>query len=312
MTLSFGGVIAITPFAIIRFLNGEWFVGLVDLLMVLGMGLLGSYVYITHKTKFASVLLTVFALLGMSTIVYLKGPSVVYWAYPTMVGVYFILPPRLAIQLTLLAAICLVPALINKMETMPFITISITLIVNNVFAYMFAIRMQRQQDQMALLVRKDPLTGVGNRRALNEKLDEILAVNKRTAQTATLLIIDVDFFKRVNDSYGHAAGDQVLIRLTEIISTRIRETDCLYRYGGEEFVVVLTGTSQDFAEKIAEEFRSLVEKNALFEEMNCTISLGLAEFDHGETGDNWLDRADAAMYQAKETGRNKVCVANKH
>jgi len=311
MTLSFGGVIAISPFAVIRFINGEWFVGLVDLLLVAGMGIIGLYVYITHKTQFASILLTVFALLGLSSIVYLKGPSVVYWAYPTMVGVYFILPPRLAIQLTLLAAVGLTPALINEMETMPFITVGITLVVNNVFAYMFAIKMTRQQDKMALLVRKDPLTGAGNRWALNEKLFEILAANKRSAQAATILLIDVDFFKRINDSYGHAVGDQVLIRLTELINTRIRETDCLYRYGGEEFVVVLTGTRQKSAQKIAEEFRVLVENNALFDEMMVTISLGVAEFVDGETADKWLDRADVAMYQAKETGRNKVCVASK-
>lgn len=311
MTLSFGGVLAITPIAIIRFMQGEWLVGLVDLLLVTGMGILGAYVYITHNTKFASVLLTVFALTGMTIVVYLKGPPAIYWAYPTMVGVYFILAPGLAIQLTLLTAIMLAPALINKMDVLSFIIVGITLVVNNVFAYMFAIRMQRQQDQMALLVRKDPLTGAGNRRALNEKLDEIVSNNKRSTQIASLVVIDVDFFKRINDNYGHAIGDQVLIKLTELINTRTRQTDCFYRFGGEEFVVVLTGSGQEFGEKIAEQYRVLVESTSLIDEMEITISLGVAEFVNGETGESWLDRADVAMYHAKETGRNKVCVASK-
>ena len=309
MTLSFGGVLAITPIAIIRFMQGEWLIGLVDLLLVTGMGILGAYVYITHNTKITSVLLTVFALSGMTIVVYLKGPSAIFWAYPTMVGVYFVLAPRLAIQLTLLTAIMLAPALINKMEVLSFIIVGITLVVNNVFAYVFAIRMQRQQDQMALLVRKDPLTGVGNRRALNEKLDEIISVNKRAHQFASLVVFDVDKFKRVNDQYGHPVGDQVLIKLTELINSRIRETDCLYRFGGEEIVVVLMGAGKSSATTIAEQFRLLIESNTLIEGEVITISLGVAELIEGETVKSWFERSDKAMYRAKETGRNRVSVA---
>lgn len=309
MTLTFGGVIAITPFAIIRFMHGEWLVGLVDALMIIGMGVIGVYVYITHNTKFTSVLLTVFGLSGMTIIIYLIGPSASFWAYPTMVGVYFILAPRLAIQLTLLAAVMLAPALINKMDVVPFIALSITLVINNLFAYMFAIRMQRQQDQMALLVRKDPLTGAGNRRALDEKLDEIVAVNKRSHQFASLVVFDVDNFKRVNDQYGHPVGDQVLIKLTELINSRIRETDCLYRFGGEEFVVVLMGAGKKSATTIAEQFRLLIESNTIIEGEVITISLGVAELIEGETVKSWFERSDKAMYRAKETGRNRVNVA---
>lgn len=309
MTLSFGGVIAITPFAIIRLINDQLIIGLVDTTMIVGMAILGSYVYITRKIKFASITLTCFSLIGMIAVVHLKGPDVVYWVYPTMVGVYFILAPHLAIKLTLLSAFAISPALYDKMETMTFIAVFMTLIVNNVFAYVFANRMKHQQEQMTLLIRKDPLTGAGNRRALDEKLDEILAINKRIEQTASLIVLDVDHFKSINDNYGHAIGDQVLIKLVETLKYHIRATDCIYRFGGEEFVIILTGTAQNDASKMAEIFREMIESTNLIMDMKVTISLGVAELIKTETGEDWVERADKLMYQAKESGRNRVCVA---
>lgn len=308
MSFSYGGAISILPFAVLRFIQGELIVGLVDSTLILGMLFLGTYVYITHKTKAASLILTVFALAGMTVVVHLKGPSVVFWAYPTMVAVYFILPPRMAIKLTLLAAVAMAPALFDKMEFTAFITVGITLVVNNVFAFLFAKRMQRQQSQLTQLIRLDPLTGVGNRRALNDKLDDIIAINNRQQQLVSLLVLDVDYFKRINDNYGHTVGDQVLIKLTEIINARIRETDYLYRFGGEEFVVVLTGTDEKIALKISEQLRKLVEEADILEGMTVTASIGVAEIIKGDNVDSWIDRGDRAMYHAKETGRNRVCI----
>ena len=98
--------------------------------------------------------------------------------------------------------------------------------------------MHEQSEQLSLLIRKDPLTGVGNRRALEEKLDEYTASQQRTKIVASLIMIDLDHFKNINDVYGHIVGDQVLIKLTEIINSRIRISDNLYRFGGEEFVII--------------------------------------------------------------------------
>ena len=308
MSFSYGGAISILPFAVIRFMQGEFIVGLVDSILITGMLLLGTYVYITHKTKIASLVLTVFALAGMTAVVHLKGPSVVYWAYPTMVAVYFILPPRMAIKLTLLAAVAMASALFDKMEFTAFIAVGMTLVVNNVFAFLFSKRMQRQQSQLTQLVRLDPLTGVGNRRALNDKLDDIIAINNRQQQQVSLVVLDVDYFKRINDNYGHTAGDQVLIKLTKVINARIRETDYLYRFGGEEFVVVLTGTDKTIALKISEQLRKLVEEADILEDMVVTVSIGVAEIIKGDNADSWIDRGDRAMYHAKETGRNRVCI----
>jgi len=309
MTLSFGGAIAITPFAIIRLLDGEWVVGLVDTLMVIAMICLGLYVYISRKVYIASLALSILAMVGLTIVIHLKGPALLFWAYPTMVGAFFILSPQIAVILTLLTALAISPALINQLTLTEIAMVMITLTVNNVFAYIFTTRMNQQRDQLSLLVSKDTLTGAGNRRALDEKLIELIAFHKRTKQVASLIMLDVDHFKSVNDNYGHAVGDQVLIGLADLVKKRIRTTDCLYRFGGEEFVVIAIGANLNAAEAIAEDLRQIVERGELIENKTITVSLGVAEYIAEETATKWLGRGDKALYQAKESGRNKTCVA---
>jgi len=309
MAMAFGGAFAILPFATMRIIQNEWLIAMVDFMLVIGMSMLGGYVYLSRSTKYTGIILSVLSLGGLCLVLYIKGPSLIYWAYPTMVGMYFVLAPRTAIILCLLAAAILTPLLAQQLETSIFIAIVMTLLVNNAFAYIFAVGKNRQRDQLALLVRTDPLTNTGNRRAFDEKLDDIIANVKRTPQSVSLALIDIDFFKRINDNFGHAAGDIVLINLVKLITTRIRETDGLYRLGGEEFVVVVNGADLSTAEKVSEELRYLIESTELLDAEKITVSLGTAEYHSDETARNWLSRADTALYEAKNSGRNKVCLA---
>ena len=309
MAMAFGSAFAILPFATMRIVQSDWLIAIVDFTMVIGMLVLGGYVYRSRETKYAGIILSVLSLGGMCTVMYIKGPSLIYWAYPTMVGMYFVLAPRTAIILCLLAATILTPLLVKHLETPMFIAIVMTLLVNNAFAYIFAVGKNRQRDQLALLVRIDPLTNTGNRRAFDEKLDDIITNVKRTAQSVSLALIDIDNFKRINDNFGHAAGDIVLVNLVKLINARIRETDRLYRLGGEEFVVLVSGAGLNAAEKISEELRRLIESTQLLDAQKITVSLGTAEYNSGETARNWLSRADTALYEAKNSGRNKVCLA---
>ena len=114
----------------------------------------------------------------------------------------------------------------------------------------------------------------------------------------------------IRDRYGHAVGDQILKSITEIINLRIRVTDSLYRIGGEEFVVLLVGANLESAVHLAEQLRLLVDANELVPDQAVTISLGVAEIKDGETGNDWLHRADEALYQAKDAGRNSTSVSD--
>lgn len=157
----------------------------------------------------------------------------------------------------------------------------------------------------------DPLTGLANRRALELRLRQEFRRAQRSGQPLSVLILDVDHFKYVNDRYGHAAGDAVLVRLAEIVKGQLRGFDLVARYGGEEFVVLLPGIGGTSARTVAERIRHAVAGTALVlpdgRELGVTISIGLACYPDCASGtEEMLQRADQALYAAKAAGRNCV------
>lgn len=158
----------------------------------------------------------------------------------------------------------------------------------------------------------DALTGFYNRRQLEERIKQEVSSAKRQKRSLCAVMIDIDFFKKVNDTYGHAAGDLVLKTVSRVIKMHLRDYDIAGRYGGEEFVVLLPYTKIKEAEVVAERLRKAVEDTKVDlskiipdkGEIKVTISLGISQFD----GTDLIQNADKALYRAKETGRNRVCV----
>lgn len=152
----------------------------------------------------------------------------------------------------------------------------------------------------------DPLTGLGNRRKLGEFFKAL-----GDAQ-ATFMIIDVDHFKRINDRFGHDAGDEVLVALAQILGSHVRTTDLVVRLGGEEFAVVLPGVNTEHAFTIAETLRTAIEAGSIRTgkgEIRVTASIGLAARKPEEAISHWVGRGDEALYEAKGGGRNRTVVA---
>jgi diguanylate cyclase (GGDEF)-like protein len=310
LTLSAAGAISVMPFAAIRFAAGEWMIGLIDVIIILGVGLIGLYGWLTRQVRVASIVLTLFFMSALVVIIYLLGTSVIYWTYPTMVAAFFLVKPREAVAINLLVMVLLIPAVVPAMARLEFIILLATMILNNVFAYVFATRMNEHREHLSFLAEQDPLTKIGNRRALTARLEDVIERQYTNPVTASLVVLDLDHFKNVNDTYGHAVGDKILVRVTELVNSKTRVTDDLYRYGGEEFVVIAMGAARDAANKLAEQLRVAVETSDLLPERPVTISLGVAELREGEGYDRWLHRADEALYEAKAAGRNRVCLAN--
>lgn len=153
----------------------------------------------------------------------------------------------------------------------------------------------------------DTLTDVWNRRRVEEAIDTELAIAEREGRDFAVLLFDVDYFKRVNDTYGHDVGDDVLKGLAGLVNDERRGGDMLGRWGGEEFVIAASGTDLDHALAVAERLRHRVEDAEFGAAGHVTISVGVSAWQPGDTRDAIIKRADEAMYSAKRAGRNRVC-----
>jgi diguanylate cyclase len=157
---------------------------------------------------------------------------------------------------------------------------------------------------------RDSLTGLPNRLAYQERLETELARWKRYQSPLSLIIWDIDHFKNINDTFGHKAGDKVLALIAKQLSANCRETDFISRFGGEEFIMLLPDTGKDSALKLANQLRTIIEKtgfNSNGISITITISCGITEFVENDTPESAFDRADQALYQAKQQGRNQCC-----
>lgn len=164
----------------------------------------------------------------------------------------------------------------------------------------------RLYEEARALSLRDSLTGCGNRRYMEIMLKKIFAESKRYGRHLSAIMLDIDYFKKYNDTYGHIAGDDLLVRLAAIISQEIRETDIVIRYGGEEFLIVLPETELQSALEVAERIRKEVETRG-----DVTVSLGVSAYGQEmKNKEALVSRADEALYQAKGAGRNRVVVTS--
>jgi len=170
-------------------------------------------------------------------------------------------------------------------------------------------RLQEKHEQAV----RDPLTGLHNRLAYDERVIQEFARWKRYGQAMVLMMIDVDHFKRVNDDYGHKAGDKALVLIADQLKNNLRESDFLARYGGEEFVVLMPGTELEPAMIAAEKLRAAVEQCQFHYQgvqVPITVSSGLAQLREDDNTEKLFQRADQAMYHAKSAGRNRCATEN--
>jgi diguanylate cyclase (GGDEF)-like protein len=171
--------------------------------------------------------------------------------------------------------------------------------------------LRERNEELERLSASDSLTGLSNRRVLTQRLSEELLRSQRQNHSFTVVMLDVDHFKKYNDAHGHPAGDEVLKRVANILRTSTRAGDCTARYGGEEFAVLLSGKGAEEATQLAERIRERVAEEE-FTAGRITISAGIAEFPHhGHTAEAVMSSADEALYQAKRDGRNRVTCAQK-
>ena len=176
--------------------------------------------------------------------------------------------------------------------------------------------LEEAQAELKEQANRDPLTNIYNSRYFGEISEKIIAITKRTKEPLSLLMIDIDTFKNINDSYGHNVGDEIIKLLANKLTSTIRKSDIVARFGGEEFAVILPNTNIKSAIEFADTLRVTIGKESYetkIDTIQFTISIGVDEFNHQEDTNiiDSLKRADSALYEAKRNGRNMVCAFHK-
>jgi len=230
----------------------------------------------------------------------------VLWCYPEVLLFTFALSRRMAYWCTILLLLiisALVYYYIGEETVIRFsVTLALTIVLANMIRSILEDLHRRLIDQAIV----DPLTGVFNRRHMERCLGDAIERQRRSSAPASLLLIDVDHFKRINDQFGHASGDSVLKGIVALVGKRSRKLDLLFRIGGEEFMLLLPDTREAAAAVVAEQLRASVAESPLLDGLRLTVSLGVSELRPGDSLDSWMKHADDALYAAKKAGRNRV------
>jgi len=174
------------------------------------------------------------------------------------------------------------------------------------FIIIFTIKILKQNKLYKKLSQIDVLSGLFNRRFLINRMEEEISKYKRDKTLFSILLIDIDYFKAVNDKYGHAKGDEVIKKISDLMNKYTRNTDICARWGGEEFIILATNTNLSGALKLAETFREVIEKSNFEIKIPLTISTGVSTYNEGQAQELVLKIADERLYKAKRNGKNRV------
>ncbi|ROT98254.1 GGDEF domain-containing protein [Marinobacter sp. R17] len=301
-------VFGITPFAVFRFLTGNVTAGITDLLILASICAAVAYAWLTGDNRRAGLCLAVFTCTGGVMVASLLGDEGLFWLFPALVTSFFLATPIVAVVVNSMALAALMidgSAFDSHEQMLSFVT---TCIVVSSCAYIFARRNEHQRERLERLATHDPLTGVKNRRAMEEEMQAAVANHIRNDMPYALIIFDLDHFKRINDAYGHARGDEALVECTDLVRRCTRRSDQLFRFGGEEFVLLMPGVQASGIQAVAENLRHKVASELQTPTGPITASFGVSCLQPGDDAESWLARADDALYEAKSRGRNQVVI----
>lgn len=304
-------ILGITPFAVWRILREEWLIAAIDLGIIAGVLAGALYGWRTGDTDRAGFVLALVVCVGGVPAAVILGEVGLFWFYPVMLACYLLTSPRVALLLTFsgLLLLTLEGSAFDSAEQLH--SFWVTALVVCACAYVFARNNELQRRRLEQLAIRDPLTGVKNRRSMDEELQLAVGGYHRNQLSYGLALIDLDHFKMVNDKHGHAVGDRVLLDFVAIIEKSSRRVDQLFRFGGEEFVLLLPGVDKEGLTRATEQLQRVVRQHLKSPSGPVTASFGLALLEDSDDSESWLGRADEALYQAKEQGRDRIVFGEK-
>jgi diguanylate cyclase (GGDEF)-like protein len=305
--VALAGVLLLAPFTINHLRQGRWLLAVgtgaivITLAALAWFGRKGAY----HPWV-AFVGLTPSMLLFLGVSLWEQGVIGALWCFPAVLVFYFMLPEKLAWISNAALYATAVPLAWTVLEAPVAARVAATLLGVSAIAAIFVRVMGEQQRALEVRAFSDALTGLHNRALLESTLEQAMEQSRRTGLPMTLLALDLDWFKSVNDGLGHQAGDAALRGVADILRTRIRRSDRAFRLGGEEFLAFLYGTDRDHGRQVAEDLRKAVATKPLVPGRPITVSIGVASYSGDKDWEEWLRRCDQNLYGAKAQGRNAV------
>jgi diguanylate cyclase (GGDEF)-like protein len=304
--LAVATVVVVFPFAVNNFLQGRAAMGWLAAVFIAILLVDAAAIYRRRPMPIALWTLAPAALVTMVGAFLTGHYLALAWSYPLVILFYFILGRGLASAVAV-AIILAITALSHEILGPAVATrLGATLLLTALLASLFVGIIADQHVKLLAQATIDPLTQAYNRRRMDEVLGEAVDLAGRDEAPSSLVLFDVDHFKEVNDRLGHASGDAVLVAIAQIVRARSRKVDRLFRSGGEEFVLYLPATDLVGATHVAEDVRRAIAAEGARDGTGITVSAGVSELQRDETAEAWLRRADAALYDAKRGGRDRV------
>ena len=298
----------IVPLGFVRLAAGQPMMALVDLgaaAMILSSA---AYAWRGGSATVAGSFLVVCCSVAVVAASAWTGTGGLLWTYLVMVGNFMLADRRVALAANFVLVLVtpfVNAALADGFVLSAFLSTSVLLTVHTFVVIRWA---ERQRDRLREMATMDSLTGVANRRTMEVDLREAVRAHQRLQLPAAVAVLDLDHFKHINDTHGHDAGDRALVAFTTLVQGEIRKRDRLFRFGGEEFVLLLPATDADGAATALRKLCSLVRAQPLACGTPLRVSIGASLLRPADDWTTWLSRADAELYQAKRTGRDRVCL----
>jgi diguanylate cyclase (GGDEF)-like protein len=301
-------VAVLLPIAGVRYAQGRVDLALLEAVIIVGILLAVRSAWRGHDLDRLGVAMTLTITTGGCAVAALS-PVGLYWLFPILMAGAFLAPFWWALPAfagTVAFLLWHGDALAHSGQPLAVLA---AMGVNCAFAAVFARHAGNRRAQLEVLARRDPLTGAGNRRALDDALAAAVDDSDGTRPPATLLLLDLDHFKAINDRHGHEVGDRVLREFVLRVQRSVRATDRLFRFGGEEFVLLLDHADERAVERVFLQIRARLAEHGGLAGMPVTVSGGAAQRFPDESVERWLARADAALYAAKQQGRDRLVLA---
>ncbi len=301
------------PFGVFRLISGDYVVAVADFLIVGVTAAAAAWSWKSGNTDIGGLVISVVCTLGVLVSTFYRGIEGALWIFPLMMFVFFLSPPKAALTLisAAIAAITVreiaLPASIVESRIHLFSFLATTL-STSVFCFLAARSTKSHSKQLMGLAANDPLTGLKNRRGLEKELQFAMSAQQEIGSEYGLIIIDIDRFKQTNDDYGHAEGDRILREFAQLLVDSIRMSDHAFRYGGDEFVVLIAATNIAGLRAVCENILTRVRATIRIEDMPVTVSIGAALQGADTDTHSWFQRADKCVYRAKDAGRDSYVI----